>query len=577
MKFANMKVIHRLAIGFGATLILLIAIAAIGVIQFSRLEDGMELSFERSNKEQIANAWIYELMETARHTRNMLIMDGPDEIAGQIKDTYGNDKLRKEYEEKLSATTVTAAGKEALRTVINARAAYTPHQEKFLQLVVAKDMVGAKAFLLKTMRPSQAVYVESLKKYIESQNVQIVQANKLAEEEYKNGVKLIVALSIAAVVLGLLIAWRITRSLLLQLGGEPQDAVAAANAIASGDLTVDLHVRSNDTTSLMYAIQAMRDNLANIVGQVRTGTVAIAGASKEIAAGNLDLSSRTEQQAGSLEETASSMEELTSTVKQNADNARQANQLASKASDIAVRGGGVVSEVVDTMGAINESSKKIVDIISVIDGIAFQTNILALNAAVEAARAGEQGRGFAVVAAEVRNLAQRSAGAAKEVKQLIADSVEKVESGSRLVDRAGVTMDEIVTSVKHVSDIINEISAAGQEQTAGIEQINQAIVQMDEVTQQNASLVEEAAAAAESLQDQARGLADMVSVFKVNEVNKANPAIAQASQATSRSTTKVNKVVAIHSRTADRKVQPLAANRKRIANSTSDSGEWAEF
>jgi methyl-accepting chemotaxis protein len=260
----------------------------------------------------------------------------------------------------------------------------------------------------------------------------------------------------------------------------------------------------------------MNSSLVKIVGDVRTGTDSMASASSQIASGNLDLSSRTEEQASSLEETASSMEEMTSTVKQNADNARQANQLAASASEVALRGGSVVAQVVDTMSSINESSKKIVDIIGVIDGIAFQTNILALNAAVEAARAGEQGRGFAVVASEVRNLAQRSAAAAKEIKGLIGDSVEKVDLGARLVEQAGTTMDEIVDSVKRVTDIMSEITCASQEQTSGIEQINQAISQMDQVTQQNAALVEEAAAAAESLQEQAGALAQVVSVFKLD-------------------------------------------------------------
>ncbi|MBC7415460.1 MAG: methyl-accepting chemotaxis protein, partial [Herminiimonas sp.] len=276
-------------------------------------------------------------------------------------------------------------------------------------------------------------------------------------------------------------------------------------------------VNSTDETGrLLQALKDMNANLQKIVAEVRSGTDTIATASSEIASGNLDLSSRTEQQASSLEETASSMEELTSTVKQNADNARQANGLAMTASEVARKGGSVVAEVVQTMGSINASSRKIIDIIAVIDGIAFQTNILALNAAVEAARAGEQGRGFAVVASEVRNLAQRSAAAAKEIKSLIGDSVEKVEIGTKLVDQAGATMGEIVDSVRRVTDIMGEITAASQEQTAGIEQINQAITEMDNVTQQNAALVEEAAAAAESLQDQAANLSQVVSVFKLD-------------------------------------------------------------
>jgi len=285
-----------------------------------------------------------------------------------------------------------------------------------------------------------------------------------------------------------------------QLGAEPFHVQAIANAIAKGNLTVDILPRPGDSSSLLYAMKTMRDSLADIVGSVRSATDTIAGASGEIAQSSLDLFTRTEQQASALEETASSMEELTATVKQNADNARQANQLAISASTVAVKGGDVVAQVVGTMGSIDASSKKVVDIIGVIDSIAFQTNILALNAAVEAARAGEQGRGFAVVASEVRNLAQRSASAAKEIKELIADSVKKVEQGSGLVQHAGATMNEIVDSVRRVTDIMSEIMAASQEQSAGIEQVNQAIAQMDQVTQQNAALVEEAAAASRSMQ-----------------------------------------------------------------------------
>ena len=299
------------------------------------------------------------------------------------------------------------------------------------------------------------------------------------------------------------------------LGGEPAAATAVANRIAAGDLAHEVAVREGDSASLMAAMARMQQNLAGIVGQIHDTAGAITTASAEIAAGNADLSQRTEEQASSLEETASSMEELSSTVKQNAENARQANQLAIGASAVAVKGGQVVGEVVGTMSSINDSSKKIVDIISVIDGIAFQTNILALNAAVEAARAGEQGRGFAVVASEVRSLAQRSAAAAKEIKALIGDSVDKVGAGTKLVDEAGKTMQEIVTSVKRVTDIMSEITAASQEQSAGIEQVNQAITQMDEVTQQNAALVEQAAAAAEAMQEQTQSLTQAVAAFDV--------------------------------------------------------------
>ena len=308
--------------------------------------------------------------------------------------------------------------------------------------------------------------------------------------------------------MGLTLVRKISRSL--------AEAVEVAKAVAAGDLTKNIPVASKDEIGqLMQAIGEMNNSLVNIVGNVQTSVNTITTASGEIAAGNLDLSSRTEQQAGSLEETASAMEELTSTVKQNADNARQANQLAVSASAVAIEGGSVVGQVVDTMAAINTSSRKIVDIISVIDGIAFQTNILALNAAVEAARAGEQGRGFAVVAAEVRTLAQRSAAAAKEIKGLIDNSVARVDEGSKLVAQAGATMGEVVASIQRVTDVVSEISAASTEQSQGIEQINEAITQMDEVTQQNAALVEEAAAAAQSLQEQAEHLEKAVGVFKL--------------------------------------------------------------
>jgi methyl-accepting chemotaxis protein len=319
-----------------------------------------------------------------------------------------------------------------------------------------------------------------------------------------------------AIVAGAGVAFWLTRNIMRQLGGEPDYAAAIAAAIAAGDLTRRVDVdNEHNSASLLFAMRTMQDSLAALVLKVRSGTDTITTASGEIAAGNLDLSARTEEQASSLEETAASMEELTSTVQQNGDSVRQANQLASAASEVATRGGAAVADVVSTMASINASARRIVDIIGVIDGIAFQTNILALNAAVEAARAGEQGRGFAVVAAEVRNLAQRSAAAAKEIKELIGDSVDKVDAGSRMADSAGATMTEVVASVKRVTDIMGEISLAGQEQSAGIAQVNQAIAQMDQVTQQNAALVEEAAAAADSMQEQAKQLSAVVGTFKL--------------------------------------------------------------
>jgi methyl-accepting chemotaxis protein len=366
----------------------------------------------------------------------------------------------------------------------------------------------------------------------------------------------------------------VIRSVERSMGGDPDDAADVAHRIAAGNLAAAVKTKPGDHDSLLFAMKTMQDSLMGLVSRVRQSTESITTASRELAAGNLDLSSRTEQQAASLEETASSMEELTSTVKQNADNARQANQMAITASEVAGKGGAVVSEVVDTMAAINESARKIVDIIGVIDGIAFQTNILALNAAVEAARAGEQGRGFAVVAAEVRTLAQRSAAAAKEIKGLIGDSVDKVNTGSVLVDQAGATMQEVVASVRRVSDLIGEIAAASQEQTSGIEQVNQAIAQMDQVTQQNAALVEEAAAASDSMRKQAGDLADAVSVFKLDDAQQfGGSSIAATSPAAAAKPARAKpaRVAAPSSRA----VAPPAPSRKVPRVTAAD--DWEEF
>ncbi len=350
------------------------------------------------------------------------------------------------------------------------------------------------------------------------------------------------------------------------------EAMDVAHRVADGDLKGQATKHAdNEFGELLRALDKMRDNLAAIVTEVRGGSDTISSASAQIAAGNMDLSDRTGEQAASLEETASSMEELTSTVRQNADNARQANQLAVSASSVATKGGEVVEQVVATMGSINESSNKIVDIIAVIDGIAFQTNILALNAAVEAARAGEQGRGFAVVASEVRNLAQRSAAAAKEIKQLIDDSVGKVESGAKLVNQAGHTMKEIVTSIQRVTDIMGEITSATQEQTAGLEQIHQAINEMDTITQQNVALVEEAASASAALQDQANGLSKIVSVFQVDGQRREHPAAVQARAVIQAVRTKP----ALPGKAKPAQRDSKAAASRKVANS--EVGDWEEF
>ncbi|WER49909.1 methyl-accepting chemotaxis protein [Cupriavidus sp. WKF15] len=340
-------------------------------------------------------------------------------------------------------------------------------------------------------------------------------SGKQAEDVYLTARTLILSVLGATTMLGVALAFVFARNLVRQLGGEPAYAAEVAGQVAAGNLAVEVQLRPGDTSSMLYAMSRMRRTLADIVLRIKASSEAVATASGQIAQGNMDLSQRTEEQASALEETAASMEELTVTVKQNADNAGQANRLALSASGIAERGGHVVGQVVTTMHDIATNSTRIVDIISVIEGIAFQTNILALNAAVEAARAGEQGRGFAVVAGEVRSLAQRSAAAAKEIKELIEGSVQKVDKGSTLVDEAGKTMEEIVRAVKHVTDIMADISAASAEQTSGIEQVGSAVAQIDKVTQENAALVEEAAAAAASLNEQSQQLLDAVSVFRL--------------------------------------------------------------
>lgn len=400
-------------------------------------------------------------------------------------------------------------------------------QDKIVALA-KQDQAAAIAMLNADETPLWRQIRGELLNIIKEKNVAVDETKAELAKHSHSILILSIALTVGTLIIGAGVLFWLTRSIMRQLGGEPDYAAAIAGEIAAGDLTSRIAVDDErNTSSLMYAIRQMQQSLAGLVHEVRTGTDTITTASSEITSGNQDLSARTEEQASSLEETAATMEELTSTVQQNTENVRQANALASKASEVAIKGGEVVENVVGTMSSINESAKRIVDIIGVIDSIAFQTNILALNAAVEAARAGEQGRGFAVVASEVRNLAQRSASAAKEIKELISDSVGKVDAGSRLVNTAGATMSEVVASVKRVTDIMGEITVACQEQSGGIAQVNQAIAQMDQVTQQNASLVEEAAAAADSMQAQAQILSTVVSKFKLAESVRA-PALGQA-------------------------------------------------
>jgi methyl-accepting chemotaxis protein len=514
MKFKDLRISTRLGLGFATMLLLVACMAGLGLWRLASVSRATEeMMAQALVKERLASEWQSHLRSTSVATIAMIkAPDAALEAHFAGLQTTGMERmapLQKQFQSKLSTPQETALYEKVMASRSTVRNTVTKLQE-----------LKAQGRLDEANRMVETVFSEALASYgsaVETlarhQRDQIDAAAKGIAEDYVAGRAMLLSLAAAAVVLGALFAWRLSASIVRPL----RHAVEAAETVASGDLRVDIRVESRDEAGqLMQALKDMNTSLAKVVGEVRLGTDTIATASSQIASGTQDLSSRTEEQASSLEQTAASMEELTSTVKQNADNARQANQLAVFASEVATKGGMVVSQVVDTMGSINASSRKIVDIIGVIDGIAFQTNILALNAAVEAARAGEQGRGFAVVASEVRSLAQRSAAAAKEIKTLIGDSVQKVEEGSKQVEEAGRTMDEIVGSVKRVTDIMGEITAASQEQTSGIEQINQAITQMDQVTQQNAALVEEAFAAAQSLQEQAGSLVQTVGIFKLD-------------------------------------------------------------
>ena len=550
----NMRVGSRLGAAFGLIILLLIIVSATAVIKISSINSSIE---------QIVND---------RYVKVRLAFDVRDGVNDQIKflrgiviDTKNPEQNKKRYlqlddtikqtnlaMDKIAAIQSTPTGKQKIKALQDASDVFEAGKEELIRLAQAGDVEGATEYVLRKLTTSQNAYLGLATAFADSQDAQLQAEGKKAVADGQTAIELTLVFSLIAVLLAMIMGYFLTRSIIRPLG----TAVQVAESVAAGDLTTQIRVTSSDETGqLMQGLKNMNENLLRIVTEVRSGTQAISSASSQIAAGNLDLSSRTEEQASSLEETASAMEQITATVKQNAENARQANQLAAQASRVAVEGGEVVGQVVSTMEGINVSSRKIVDIISVIDGIAFQTNILALNAAVEAARAGEQGRGFAVVASEVRNLAQRSASAAKEIKVLIDDSVSKVDNGTQLVAKAGATMAEVVSSVKNVTDIVGEISIASHEQSTGIEEINKAITQMDEVTQQNAALVQEASSAAYSLNEQAERLAESISIFKVSTA-AVNTALRQSSPL---------------------KRPALLSGRARSPADKTDEGSWETF
>lgn len=525
----NMRVGARLGAAFSLVILLLIIVSVTAVTKISSINSTIEqIVSDRYVKVRLAFDVRDGVNDQIKYLRGIVIdTKNPEQNKKrylQLDDTVKQTNLAMD---KIAAIQTTVVGKQKIKALQDASDTFEAAKEQLVNLARAGDMDGATEFVLRKLTTSQNAYLDLATAFADSQDQQLQSEGKTAIADGATAIQLTLIFSALAVLVAAALGFFLTRSITRPL----HTAVKVAENVAAGDLTTQIRVTSNDETGqLMQGLKNMNENLLKIVTEVRAGTNAIHSASGEIAAGNLDLSSRTEQQASSLEETASAMEQMTATVKQNADNARQANQLAAQASRVAVQGGEVVGEVVHTMEGINASSRKIVDIIAVIDGIAFQTNILALNAAVEAARAGEQGRGFAVVASEVRNLAQRSASAAKEIKVLIDDSVAKVDNGTQLVAKAGSTMAEVVSSVKSVTDIVGEIAIASNEQSTGIEEINKAITQMDEVTQQNAALVQEASSAAYSLNEQAERLSQAISIFKVS-AGSATAAVRKAAHA----------------------------------------------
>jgi methyl-accepting chemotaxis protein len=514
----NLKIGARLSLGFAALLAFLLVVTGIGLRQMSGLADSVtRITSVDEVKMHALQELTANLNGRALAARNLVLVTNP---AAQAADIARVKAAQIEIDRSLGAlaamatdTTKTSAEERSLLDELRAlEARYLPIATNIVALATTQQSEKAVKALTEECMPLLTQVLATIGKVDELLTKNADANAAAAQAAYQSAKWLLLGISGLSLAIGTLVAWWLTRSITAPI----REAVEIAQRVAAGDLSTHIEVHGQDESAqLLAALKQMNESLVKVVANVRSASDSIATGSSQIASGNQDLSERTEQQASALEETAASMEELGSTVRQNADNARQANQLAVGASAVAAKGGEVVGQVVDTMKGINDSSRKIADIITVIDGIAFQTNILALNAAVEAARAGEQGRGFAVVASEVRSLAQRSADAAKEIKSLIVASVERVEHGTVLVDQAGVTMTEIVTAIQRVTDIMGEISSASNEQSSGVSQVGEAVTQMDRATQQNAALVEESAAAAESLRVQAQTLVQAVAVFKL--------------------------------------------------------------
>ena len=588
MGFSNLRIGMKLGLAFIAMVLLSLLVGVLALVQLSDVHE---------DTHDIATNWLPsvhilgEMRATANRLRasevGLALSESPEEKARLAQDVLAVGKILAD-QEKVYAPMVTPQEVKTYEEFKQSREAYMKVQAQLLAL--AKEG-GAQADTAKLLYgDSQKAFIamaETIGRLAKINTDGADKAYKASQASYDAARAMVGAGLALAVAVAVALGWWITRLITVPV----DEAVRATREIANGNLAVSLSVRSRDEIGqLLQGLIEMRDKLAAVVSEVRSNAEGVATASAEIAQGNSDLSGRTESQASALEETAASMEQLGSTVRQNADNARQANQLALNASTVATHGGEVVAQVVDTMRGINDSSRRIADIIGVIDGIAFQTNILALNAAVEAARAGEQGRGFAVVAGEVRSLAQRSADAAKEIKSLITASVERVEQGSQLVDQAGTTMEEVVTAIRRVTDIMGEISAASSEQASGVAQVGEAVTQMDHATQQNAALVEQSAAAAASLNQQAQDLVGAVAVFRLTQQHAAAahaPVPQRVAEPVARAAAPVKKVglstkpaAAVKSPAvpAPKPAAPLAAPAaKPKPASTANEGDWESF
>ena len=509
----NLKLGLRLGLGFALVLVLMALVTALNLVRLNQQDHvSQSLVNELYPKANASQQLSYVTLDISRVVRNLIILTDDSQMAQNKAVMDKSIAQTAEYIATLDRLAETTEERALIQEIKTQSAAYIAFSKDVADLGIQNKNIEGQQLLFSPRYATQGAYLASLKKMVDLQEKNMKEGGTAAHEAYLQARTMVLVASVIAALMAVGCALVITRSITAPI----QDAVDAADRVADGNLSVPIHTDARDETgALLKALQRMQDNLVNTVRIVRGNAESVATASAEIAQGNDDLSRRTEQQASALEETAASMEQWGGTVRQNADNARQANQLALGASTVAAKGGDVVDQVIGTMKGINESSRKISDIISVIDGIAFQTNILALNAAVEAARAGEQGRGFAVVASEVRSLAGRSADAAKEIKNLISTSVERVDQGTALVDQAGHTMQEVVASIRRVTSIVGEISAASREQSEGVGQVGEAIVQMDQATQQNAALVEESAAAASGLRTQADQLVQAVAVFQL--------------------------------------------------------------